>query len=64
MLQMNHDREGAVQAVSKSYTHTSFHFPYFSESAEQSAVDKVETSKPVLKMALCSSFTDSTVQKK
>ncbi|XP_026210255.1 WD repeat-containing protein 27 isoform X2 [Anabas testudineus] len=34
------------------------------ESAEQSAVDKVETSKPVLKMALCSSFTDSTVQKK
>uniref|UniRef100_A0A3Q1J7J9 Uncharacterized protein n=1 Tax=Anabas testudineus TaxID=64144 RepID=A0A3Q1J7J9_ANATE len=32
--------------------------------SRQSAVDKVETSKPVLKMALCSSFTDSTVQKK
>ncbi|XP_044070610.1 WD repeat-containing protein 27 isoform X3 [Siniperca chuatsi] len=27
--------------------------------AEQSAVDNVETSKPVLKMALCSSFTDT-----
>ncbi|XP_067465953.1 WD repeat-containing protein 27 isoform X1 [Thunnus thynnus] len=32
--------------------------------AEQSAVDKVETSKPVLKMALCSSFSDTNKEQK